>query len=521
YLFKADGSGVYLSLSAGIGDKDFCQTANWLRDKVPDLYKWGQDDINLVANQENSTKAQQANIIARYYPGDQLPKEAVLQQDLQELLALYQQARDYSVRKVRTTVSNDDVESVDLPKPFILLAGLSGTGKTRFVREQAQLSGSLTQTYALVSVRPDWHDPSDLLGYVSRLGKEAEYVVTDVLRFIVSAWQEIADNGLTFDKGKLGWGEAEPFDGVRPYWLCLDEMNLAPVEQYFADYLSVLETRHWASADELAQGAPVYQCEALLKPLIFNQLNARSTIKLRETLNLNQPKYESLWLYFIQNGISLPFNLIVAGTVNMDETTHGFSRKVIDRALTLDFGSFFPSRFKDFFDPTYKSKSLDFPKLSQIKKTDLSKIKADPDGAKSIDFLICVNRVLHQTPFELAYRPLNELLISVVCFEPEDDYELQAVWDDFLMCKVLPRISGDLETLSVSSNEMMPGDSLLTALENCLEGLLSLIWNRQRIELLLAYENTTEAPKTDCRSKAKLAWMKKQLTHNRFTSFWP
>lgn len=54
--------------------------------------------------------------------------------------------------------------------------------------------------------------------------------------------------------------------------------------------------------------------------------------------------------YFSANGIPLPFNLIVAGTVNMGETTHGFSRKVVDRALTIDFGEFFPNNYDGYYD---------------------------------------------------------------------------------------------------------------------------------------------------------------------------
>ena len=143
----------------------------------------------------------------------------------------------------------------NLSKPFLLLAGISGTGKTRFVREQAKATGQFKETYCLVSVRPDWHEPSDLLGYISRLSNhgQAEYITTDVLQFIAKAWRGIADNGLSIEVQHIDeqgerlvvTGDREVLSEVLPYWLCLDEMNLAPVEQYFADYLSVLETREW------------------------------------------------------------------------------------------------------------------------------------------------------------------------------------------------------------------------------------------------------------------------------------
>jgi hypothetical protein len=82
-----------------------------------------------------------------------------------------------------------------LSKPFILLAGISGTGKTRFVRKQAESIGSLEENYQLVSVRPDWHEPSDLLGYISRLNTNgAEFIVTDVVKFMVKAWLSTLDH---------------------------------------------------------------------------------------------------------------------------------------------------------------------------------------------------------------------------------------------------------------------------------------------------------------------------------------
>ena len=84
-----------------------------------------------------------------------------------------------------------------LPKPFLLLAGISGTGKTRFVRRQAEATGAKeAENFCQVPVRPDWHEPSDLLGYVSRIGRDGdEYVPTKFLTFLVKAWEEIFEKG--------------------------------------------------------------------------------------------------------------------------------------------------------------------------------------------------------------------------------------------------------------------------------------------------------------------------------------
>jgi hypothetical protein len=381
-----------------------------------------------------------------------------------------------------------------LPKSFILLAGISGTGKTRFVREQAKYFKEDLSNYCLVSVRPDWHEPSDLLGYISRLGhKGARYITTDFLRFIVAAWKHITDNK----------------DDIVPYWLCLDEMNLAPVEQYFADYLSIIETRYW---DETGN----YYCEALLTTGIFKQLDDAGLNELKNSLGLTA--HDALWEEFKKTGIAIPPNLIVAGTVNMDETTHGFSRKVIDRAFTLDFGEFFPNNYQDYFQATSRPKPLGFPTLSQVTTDAIAHVSVDFDGRKSIAFLEAINGELKGTPFELAYRALNELLIAVVCFAPEDDLQLQAVWDDFLMTKALPRIEGDSEKLQNDGE-----NSLLNKLKKILSVQFADIWADEltRPDLLRESCDGQTLPAIQCRSKKKLKWMQSRLTDNGFTSFWP
>ena len=119
----------------------------------------------------------------------------------------------------------------------------------------------------------------------------------------------------------------------------------------------------------------------------------------------------------------------------------------------------------------------------------------------------------------MAYRALNELLIAVVCFKPNNAnaIELQAVWDDFLMSKVLPRIEGDTEKLQENDE-----GSLLNKLESILEIRLNEIWSEasSRPDLLREQLNG-DVIKIPCRSKKKLNWMKARLSANGFTSFWP
>jgi hypothetical protein len=438
--------------------------------------------------------------------------------------------------------SNSSTVAV-LSKSFLLLAGISGTGKTRFVRKQSEATKQFAETfgltvsrndiYCLTSVRPDWHEPSDLLGYISRLNGAAEYITTDVLQFIAKAWRAIADSGLTVevqesdDQGErlVVAGERAVLDQVLPYWLCLDEMNLAPVEQYFADYLSVLETREWRWTDD----SFTYSCDALLKPATIEEIADKE--KLRKALgfvNSEDKNYDELWQLICQYGLGIPFNLLVAGTVNMDETTHGFSRKVIDRALSFDFGAFFPNDYHDFFTPTCCNKRLSYPIWSHASKADLDNT-FDADGTKTVAFLSAVNAVLKNTPFELAFRALNELLLAVASSQPQDDLTLKAVWDDFMMCKVLPRIEGDTDKLTTSD-----GKALLVELNTVLADQFAPIWlasdtdeTNQRPDLYrekIVADGATEEEKVlriPCRSKAKLQWMSERLASATFTSFWP
>ncbi|HJC57960.1 MAG TPA: DUF3578 domain-containing protein, partial [Candidatus Eisenbergiella intestinipullorum] len=165
-------------------------------------------------------------------------------------------------------------------KPFVILAGTSGTGKTRLVKLFADAIGAV---YQLVPVRPDWSDSSDLFGHVDLNGN---FIPGTILKFLKSA----QDHPKT------------------PYFLCLDEMNLARVEYYLSDILSVIETR------ELVNG------KIVSAPLI--------------TIDQYAKDAEAAHTY---GELRFPQNLYLVGTVNMDETTFSFSKKVLDRANTIEF----------------------------------------------------------------------------------------------------------------------------------------------------------------------------------------
>lgn len=498
YLFKADCSGVYLSLQQkadGMSKSKLIETTSKLRNSIKNISNYNEftfDEIDLGKGVSGSTvKYNYSNIISKYYSKEMLPSNDVIKSELYQLLDIYDEWQlngdfnDTSDSKV-----DREMNIIRLSKPFLILAGISGTGKTRFVRQQAERTG--LDNYCLVSVRPDWHEPSDLLGYISHLGSQPKYITTDVLRFIVQAWKHISDSGFDLKTGKV---TEEQLNEIQPYWLCLDEMNLAPVEQYFSDYLSILETRQW--------NGEVYQCDPLLKASALENI---------QPTDLGLSEGDILWEYFKENGISIPFNLIVAGTVNMDETTHGFSRKVLDRALSFDFNEFYPNDFNAYLSSNTQNKTFTYPIYSDAS---LSLNLDSPFVKESCEFLSEVNSVLKNSPFELAYRALNELLLSVKCINPKNEIDLQSVWDDFLMMKVLPRIEGDSEKLDFDGEE-----SLLTNLEAIMREQLSAIWDGEKRIDLFRETNEGYVINIECRSKAKISWMQTKLEKFGFTHFW-
>ena len=444
-------------------------------------------------------------------------------------LQLYKLIELFQFKNIKATSSTTSIDSVKLPKNFLLLAGISGTGKTRFVRQQAIKTGSLKETYQLVSVRPDWHEPSDVLGYISRISGKSEYIVSDFLTFLIKAWVEIAPTEITLDDGSIGWNGLS-IKEIRPFWLCLDEMNLAPVEQYFADFLSTIETREWLDNSKVneynlnnsTELEYIYKCDPILPVQVFNELSSESLEKLRQNLGLGDILHDKLWNHFCNYGIALPFNLIVAGTVNMDETTHGFSRKVIDRALTFDFGEFFPNEFDTFLSPKTDEIPLTYPIHSHANAIDMFS-QADEDGHKTISFMNSVNSVLKGTSFELAFRAVNEALILVACSKTENEQDLQSIWDDFLMCKVLPRIEGDTDKLAIiEKGEAIEDCTILDKLFTVLEKHLNLIWvGKNRVDLYRKSKDGSKLPLIECRSRNKIEWMKTRLKVATYTSFWP
>lgn len=352
-------------------------------------------------------------------------------------------------------------------KPFLLLAGISGTGKSRIVKQMAfescpkieQLRNDMTApgNYELIEVKPNWHDSTELLGYESEIGGQ-HYVLTPFVRFLVKA--------MRFKKA--------------PFFVCMDEMNLAPVEQYFAEFLSVLESRQLLNEDK----GGVITSEPLIKAEIFAKYE--NTLKdelfgikrnepknygsATEDKNVEYGDFNNVYDELKKNGLRLPSNLIVIGTVNMDETTHQFSRKVIDRAMTIEMNIKDDEQaFKEFFNEKtsleYKEypvdKSLFLPKVVQASEAlqILSEDDADYLKKNVPQLLHDLNFALNNTPFKVAYRVQNELVLYFYSLREEKPEELaenllKLAFDAILMMKVLPRIEGDEDLLKEPLKEL-------------------------------------------------------------------
>ena len=366
-------------------------------------------------------------------------------------------------------------------KPFLLLAGISGTGKSRIVRELARACWDIDsdeykaqkpRNFEMVQVKPNWHDSSELIGYVSRISVDKEgnpkpvFVAGEFLKFIARAWEE----------------------REVPYFLCLDEMNLAPVEQYFAEYLSVVESRK-ADTDGNITTDPILK---------------KSEEQWYFDFTASLTNDEATRIRFNTDGICLPQNLIVVGTVNMDETTFSFSRKVLDRAMTIemnevDLNGGLTHRYEQI--GKLGSAELIGNAVEGVDIYEANRKACD----LSITYLQSINNILEGTPFKIAYRTRNEVLLYVVNnlpYKKEDetkDFVAARALDEITNMKILSRIEGD-ET-KVSSDFL---DSLRKAIQEGLETVCNNLFTE------LEYKSV---------SLAKLDEMKKRLASG-YTSFW-
>ncbi|MBL0105682.1 MAG: AAA family ATPase [Bacteroidetes bacterium] len=277
-----------------------------------------------------------------------------------------------------------------LTKPFVILTGLSGSGKTKLAQAFAKWICENDSQYCIVPVGADWTNREPLLGFPNALDKN-EYVKPD---------NRALDLILLADK-----------DQSNPYFLILDEMNLSHVERYFADFLSVMESK--------------------------------------ESISLHSGDAETTK---VPNQIKFPNNLFIIGTVNIDETTYMFSPKVLDRANVIEF------RITKTEMGEYLSKS------SELNMEELNGKGAGAAGSflelardKSImpsdsvninSALLSFFTELKKSGAEFGYRSASEIMrFAAVINKLEISWDTNAIIDAAIMQKLLPKVHGSQRKL--------------------------------------------------------------------------
>lgn len=415
-------------------------------------------------------------------------------------------------------------------KPFMLLAGISGTGKSRIVRKLAQATvteelqranGYTGDDFAndrwtlhspanfeLIQVKPNWHNSMDVIGYLSNI-PSPHYVFTPFIEFIVKAWQH----------------------PEVPFFLCLDEMNLAPVEEYFAEFLSAIESRSFEGGE--------YMTDPIIKP--FNSFEKGVAKMMVNTLfpNFTAADKNSFLGKVVDHletkGLTLPKNLIVIGTVNMDETTFSFSRKVLDRAMSVemnevDYDSFLTDTTDDdlkaIVEAFEENGDANLNALLVDRHIEAKEIidELGEDAQFAIDYLKRINALLEGTPFKLGYRAANEALIYLQASQEFGQTDRIAALDNFTLMKILSRIEGDETKLKITDSEAdkerianagvnvdaakQHGDlNILTALRNI-------------ITQQFAGTGNEEASEKKLQSIKKIDSMLSQLKRDHFVSYW-
>ncbi|MFE4713232.1 MrcB family domain-containing protein [Paenibacillus sp. NPDC056722] len=522
YLFAEDMSTVYLTFNQGVtvpiqemgrreGYAYLRNRKQEIRAHLPLTYMNKDEDINLVSSGLGQDYQVSTVAYIKYERGA-VPNDAQLIRDLENVIEDY---RLYVETVTSTNNEADDEEVEILPrqteplkdeqvtnilhqiqshirrkgfffpehlienfylslktKPFVILAGISGTGKTRLVKLFAEALGATGDNgqFTLIPVRPDWSDPADLLGYKDLSGRFKPGPLTEVL---VEARQ--------------------PENAHKPYFICLDEMNLARVEHYFSDLLSVLETQDWQEGKIRTQD------------LISSTLLDKPE---------DQVKYGSL---------GIPENVFLIGTVNMDETTHPFSKKVLDRANTLEFNYINLQQYPDMSEQEETDDTADLAELNHLfLRSDYLQLVDAFDVNKELvirttERLVKINALLEDIHAHVGFRVRDAICFYMIYNERYKLMGEEEAFDWQLLQKILPRIQGSHSSvrrvlLNLMKVALGTGSGVTVDISKLMDDAspLYMKWAAGQ----------TPPTAVHPQSARKLAFMLRRLEEDGFTSYW-
>lgn len=278
-------------------------------------------------------------------------------------------------------------------KRFVIITGISGTGKTQLALEVARYFRPVAGNYVVEAVRPDWTDHRGLLGYFNPL--TGRYVSTPFLDLVLRAREEEVKSR---EEGRA----------PHPFFAILDEMNLARVEHYFSDVLSALESGEALRLHD-EEGVP------------------------------------------IPRSLRVPRNLFFTGTVNIDESTYMFSPKVLDRAFTLELNDVHLDGLSSLGSPEDGGPGLHldrFPGRLLFEGSPNSKhwelLGEEPKG-----IVKDLNSLLAHENRHFGYRVATEIsrFVTLAAEQAENEEAQHAALDLALLQKVLPKLHGTQQEL--------------------------------------------------------------------------
>lgn len=271
-------------------------------------------------------------------------------------------------------------------KPFVILAGISGTGKSKIGELLAEAVGATVANgrYKLIPVRPDWNDSADLLGYYNLQG---QFMAGPLVKVIKDAIQNPS----------------------KPYFVCLDEMNLARVEYYFSEFLSIIESRK----------------------LVGGQIVSHA-------ININGHGEADA----VEDKLYFPENLYIIGTVNMDETTHAFSRKVLDRANTIELTEVNLSKFPEVLEAVDAIEIDNSHFMSDYLLIKDCYVGNEAFIQEKVQVLEEINSIIARGGFQVGYRVRDEFCFYLLYNKQWGLLTEEQAVDLQILQKILPRIQG-------------------------------------------------------------------------------